>query len=196
MNAYQRFVLVAVSTLALAAGAIGCSAGDDSTSTNDGTDEELKKAKVFTESDEGKTVTVTAASTDYAELATALGRAVTASLGVERPQTLPASSRDLSPALRGESLPGDAFPRELFGQYDLVNSGGGRQMRMLRTERWKLTLHLNAPEQHELYDLAADPGERTNLFGQPGTESVVNDLKTRLRERMAAINDPRRDEIP
>lgn len=125
-----------------------------------------------------------------------MGATVLGMLGVERPQSFSATSRDLSPAIRGDALPGDRFPRELFGQYDLVNSGGGRQMRMLRTERWKLTLHLNAPEQHELYDLAADPGERTNLFGQPGTEAAMNDLKTRLRKQMAAIQDPRMGEIP
>lgn len=119
-----------------------------------------------------------------------MGATVLGMLGIDRPGTLPAASRDLSPAIRGEGLPQESFPRELFGQYDLVNSGGGRQMRMVRTERWKLTLHLNAPEHHELYDLASDPGERKNLYGQPGTEAAVDDLKSRLRRQMTAIHDP------
>jgi uncharacterized sulfatase len=122
--------------------------------------------------------------------ATALGL-----LAVEKPAAMPANSRDFSAAVRGEQLPAGKFPHELFGQYDLVNSGGKRHMRMVRTDRWKLILHLNAPEQNELYDLAADPGERTNRFGQPGAEDAVRDLTRRLRKQMAAIGDPRLDEV-
>ena len=55
---------------------------------------------------------------------------------------------------------------------------------------------MNAKPQNELYDLAADPGERTNLFGQPGTEDTVRELTQRLRRHMAAINDPRLNEVP
>ncbi len=117
-------------------------------------------------------------------------------LGVERPAAVPATSRDFSPAVRGEKLPAAGFPRELFGQYDLVNNPTKRHMRMVRTDRWKLVLHLNASPQHELYDLATDPSERKNLFGQPGTEETVRELTQRLRRHMAAINDPRLGEVP
>jgi arylsulfatase A-like enzyme len=116
-------------------------------------------------------------------------------LGVEKPQSMPANSRDLSAAVHGGNLAAEKFPHELFGQYDLVNSGGGRHMRMIRTDRWKLNLHLNEPAQHELYDLAADPGERTNLFGKPGMEEAVRDLRQRLCRHMAAIKDPRLGEV-
>ena len=116
-------------------------------------------------------------------------------LGVAKPESMPKSTRDFSAALRGEKLPAEKFQHELFGQYDLINAKAERHMRMIRTERWKLVLHLNAPQQHELYDLEADPGERTNMFGRAGTEDATSDLTAQLRERMTAIRDPRVDEL-
>ena len=64
-------------------------------------------------------------------------------------------------------------------------------MRMIRTDRWKLILHLNAPDQDELYDLAADPDEQTNLFGAPERAGTTRKLTGRLRKHMAAIDDPK-----
>jgi choline-sulfatase len=116
-------------------------------------------------------------------------------LGIEKPAAVAVASRDYSAAVRGETLSAEAFPHELFGQYDLVNNPTKRHMRMVRTDRWKLILHLNAAPQNELYDLAADPGERKNLFGQPGTEDTVRDLTKRIRRHMAAIKDPRLQEV-
>jgi uncharacterized sulfatase len=117
-------------------------------------------------------------------------------LQVERPAGVPERSRDFSPAVRGEALSAEAFPQELFGQYDLVNNPTKRSMRMLRTDPWKLILHLNAPAQHELYDLAADPGERTNLFGQPAHAVVVRELTARIKAQMELISDPKLPDLP
>ncbi len=117
-------------------------------------------------------------------------------LGLARPVGAPARSRDFSPAVAGERLPAEVFRRELFGQYDLVNNPTKRSMRMMRTERWKLILHLNAPPQHELYDLAADPGEQTNRFGDPAVADVVRELTGRIRAEMVAIADPRLADMP
>ena len=117
-------------------------------------------------------------------------------LGLAEPAAMPARSRDFSAAVRGEALPADRFPHELFGQYDLVNNPTKRSMRMIRTDRWKLILHLNAPQQHELYDLAADPGERVNVFGTPERADTVRELSGRIRAQMQAIGDPRLGELP
>lgn len=117
-------------------------------------------------------------------------------LEIEKPAAIPANSRDYSAALRGEKLPDAAFPHELFGQYDLINDAPPRYMRSFRNDRWKLVRHLNAALQNELYDLAADPGESANLFGQPGTEATVRELTGKLRQKMVAIHDPRLNELP
>jgi uncharacterized sulfatase len=117
-------------------------------------------------------------------------------LGIERPANAPTASRDYSAAIRGEALAEAAFPRELFGQYDLINNPTKRHMRMIRTERWKMILHLNAQPQHELYDLSADVGELTNVYGQPGNADTIRELTKRLRDQMAKIGDPRLTELP
>lgn len=46
--------------------------------------------------------------------------------------------------------------------------------RMIRTERWKLVVREIA--DHELYDLAADPGELNNLWGRPEHAATVQEL--------------------
>ncbi len=48
---------------------------------------------------------------------------------------------------------------------------------MLRTADWKLVTRVNGKD--ELYDLKADPKEKHNVFGQPGTEAVTAELKNR-----------------
>ena len=88
------------------------------------------------------------------------------------------------------------FPHELFGQYDLINDAPARYMRMMRTDRWKLVLHLNTPEQNELYDMASDAGESTNLFGRPEHAEVIRELTAKIRTKMQNINDPRIKELP
>ncbi len=64
--------------------------------------------------------------------------------------------------------------------------------RAIRTDQWKLVLR-NPEGPHELYDMKADPGERFNLFGQPGTESVKAGLQKRLEAFFAEYADPRYD---
>ena len=64
-------------------------------------------------------------------------------------------------------------------------------MRMLRTDRWKLVLHLdkdNHPladgSRHELFDLKSDPEELTNLYGKPSGATIQQQLDTQLRAWM------------
>lgn len=48
---------------------------------------------------------------------------------------------------------------------------------MLRTGDWKLVSRVNGKD--ELYDLNADRHELQNIFGRPGTERVVGELKSK-----------------
>ena len=52
--------------------------------------------------------------------------------------------------------------------------------RGIRTERHKLIHYTNEPEEFELYDLQADPGETTNLYGRPEAAGLQKNLLTRL----------------
>lgn len=48
-------------------------------------------------------------------------------------------------------------------------------------QAWKL-IHFYKEDAWELYDLNADPTEIRNIYGQPGTEQITAQLKTKLKE--------------
>jgi choline-sulfatase len=50
---------------------------------------------------------------------------------------------------------------------------------MLRTGRWKINIYHG--EGHELFDLATDPGEQTNLAGRPELAAVERQLLRRVQ---------------
>ena len=50
--------------------------------------------------------------------------------------------------------------------------------KMIRSKQWKYNYYPRGYE--ELYDLANDPGEFTNLAADPGYKSIVDDMKGRL----------------
>ncbi len=51
---------------------------------------------------------------------------------------------------------------------------------VVTAEGWKLN-YSPILHQHELYNLRDDPYEKQNLYGQAGTQDLVQDLETRLR---------------
>jgi arylsulfatase A-like enzyme len=67
------------------------------------------------------------------------------------------------------SLPG-------FDELNPVTQSGN--MKMVRRGDWKLTFDMMGSGQ--LYDLAKDPYELTNLFGQPGATAIQNQLMADL----------------
>lgn len=92
--------------------------------------------------------------------------------------------RSLLPLLRKEG--GVEWRDAYFDNYDM-RYGGRDHMRMVRTDRWKLVLHSNSKKPlledgkpHELFDLAADPGELKNLFGDSSVADVQHELQKRL----------------
>ena len=48
----------------------------------------------------------------------------------------------------------------------------------------------NDIDEWELYDLQADPTEMRNIYGQPGTEEIIKDLKAQLTALQEQYNDP------
>jgi len=100
-------------------------------------------------------------------------------VGLSNPQAdeLPGSS--FAPLLRGESANG----REtvvVFDEYGPV--------RMIRSRRWKY-VHRYPYGPHELYDLAADPEEETNLFGAAETEEITRSMRAELTEYFNRYGD-------
>ena len=101
-------------------------------------------------------------------------------LGIENPETANLPGKSFAPLLSGQPLPG----REsvvVFDEYGPV--------RMIRTREWKY-VHRYPYGPHELYDLANDPGERTNLYGQDEHEPRVRELKARLEGWFICYVDP------
>jgi arylsulfatase A-like enzyme len=75
-------------------------------------------------------------------------------------------------------------------------------VRGVRTDRWKYIRYPHGdggPDRHsaELYDLQKDPGELTNLVGEPSASSTVSELNAELRRLMAATAlTPETDKMP
>ncbi len=67
--------------------------------------------------------------------------------------------------------------------YQFFESGWGvPQHYGIRTKSHKLIHFLSEPENWELYDLESDPNEMVNLYDDPGNETLIQDLKSRLGE--------------
>ncbi|MBI3880123.1 MAG: sulfatase-like hydrolase/transferase [Verrucomicrobia bacterium] len=102
-------------------------------------------------------------------------------LGDKMPAKPKSPGRDFSPALRGEPMPWDNV---MF--YEMETT------RAVRTDDWKYVARFpNGP--FELYDMKADPRERFNLYGQPGTDSKHAELAKRLDDFFTQYADPQYD---
>jgi arylsulfatase A-like enzyme len=79
-----------------------------------------------------------------------------------------------------------AFRKEWFYEYfEWPNPEGVRPHRGIRTERYKLIHYVMDPQEFELYDLANDPGETQNLYGQPQFQTLQQELWNRLQTLQA-----------
>lgn len=98
--------------------------------------------------------------------------------------------RSWLPMLDGQKTPWrDAFLYEYY-EYPAVHCV--RKNRGVRTDRWKLIHFWEQPEEWELYNLAADPDEMTNLAGRPEQAERLKTLRTKLADlrREVADTDP------
>jgi arylsulfatase A-like enzyme len=93
------------------------------------------------------------------------------------PKEPPSPGRDFSRAIKGEQI---EWENVIFYEMETV--------RAIREDRWKyVARHPIGP--HELYDMQADPHERFNLYGQPGTDETRSRLARRLDEFFARYGD-------
>lgn len=108
--------------------------------------------------------------------------------GAEVPSDTKIRGRNFLPLLLGEDLQWD---NELFGQYS-THHQSRTHMRMWRTREWKLVRDFKNPERDELYHLASDPAERTNLIDSDRTDvkKAIERLHRKIVQRMRDIDDP------
>ncbi|SDD85067.1 sulfatase family protein [Auraticoccus monumenti] len=104
-----------------------------------------------------------------------LGPTVLELAGVEVPSWFEA--RSLLPALRGEEYPGRP---EVFSEHarDRILSGTAL-MTMVVRDRWKLVSYLD-PDDGQLFDLEADPGELHDLYDEAEHAPVRAELESAI----------------
>ena len=95
--------------------------------------------------------------------------------------TLKRPGRDFSPMLFGKSQ-----------QWEQVHFYEFENVRAIRTPQWKYIERIHQ-SPNELYDLAANPDEHHNLYGQPEHEQTILALRRRLHEFFDAHVDPKWD---
>ena len=116
------------------------------------------------------------------------------------PTILDLAGLPIPPKLEGKSLlplansADPEFRKEWYYQYyEWPNPEGVRPHRGIRTKEYKLIHYVLEPQEFELYDLANDPGETRNLYG----DSRYADQQQRLWKRMQELQSqvPERPKI-
>ena len=116
-------------------------------------------------------------------------------MGASLPDHL--QGKSLAPVLRGDETLGG---NEVFVQWNGVSDIddrhlGSEEINLRNTQPWRTIvrdgwkLALCASDQCELYDLANDPYEQTNLFDHPDHRHRVRDLAARIRLWQHKNND-------
>jgi uncharacterized sulfatase len=91
------------------------------------------------------------------------------------------------PLLEGRAVPWrDAF----FGSFDQHHYEPAANLRMIRTDAWKLVRNFKAGGDDELYDLANDPYELVNLAGDLKARATRDELAKRLEAWQRRLGDP------
>ena len=108
--------------------------------------------------------------------------------GAEPPSGTVVRGRSILPLLEGRDV---AWDNDFYAEYSMRHYCR-TDMRMHRTERWKLVRDFLNPERDEFYDLREDPAERRNLIGDERGEirAAIEDLHERILGRMREIGDP------
>ena len=105
--------------------------------------------------------------------------------GIDVPRQM--RGRSLAPLLRGESVEWrtDFFYEHLFERETIPKSEG------VRTENLKYVRYFERnPVYEQLFDLAADPNEITNLAGAPSHAAALASLRTRCDELRDSVGGP------
>jgi arylsulfatase A-like enzyme len=103
--------------------------------------------------------------------------------GVKVPDRM--QGRSLIPLVRKEDA---LFRKEWYYEYfEWPNPESVRPCRGIRTERYKLIHYVMEPQEFEMYDLAADPGELHNLYGRQDYLEVQAQLTERLEKLRGEI---------
>ena len=113
--------------------------------------------------------------------------------GVEVPEDMQGVS--LLPLLKGEH-PEDWRDALYYHFYEYPAEHSVKRHYGVRDDRYKLIHFYNDIDQWELYDLAEDPTEMHNIYGQPGTDSITTVMMGKLKNLQEQYEDPIRFTYP
>jgi uncharacterized sulfatase len=110
-----------------------------------------------------------------------------AAADVKLPEDVTVHGRSILPLLKGEKIDWD---NDFYAEYSMQH-GAKTHMRMWRTPQWKLMIDFKNPGRKELYHLAKDPGETTNLIDSdaPEAQHMKKLLTMKIAQRMQDIGD-------
>jgi arylsulfatase A-like enzyme len=95
--------------------------------------------------------------------------------------------RSMVPLLERQDVPWrDGF---IYEYYEYPAEHCIRKNRGIRTARWKLIHYWEQPAEWELFDLANDPGETTNVVDRPEHAAVVERLRQHMEALRAELGD-------
>jgi len=105
-------------------------------------------------------------------------------------------------AMQGKSLVKLAQRKEnqwrqdwLYEYFEYPGAQQVRPHRGVRTTRHKYIHYYLPPQEFELYDLQADPGEKNNLIGNPQYAALRKQLANRLEQLRKETGDHTRDTV-
>ena len=107
--------------------------------------------------------------------------------GAEIPDDIQGVS--LLPLLKGET-PRDWRKSLYYHFYEYPAEHSVKRHYGVRTLTHKLIHFYNDIDHWELYDLQADPTEMNNIYGKPGTEEIVTELKEEMLRLQEQYDDP------
>lgn len=113
--------------------------------------------------------------------------------GVDIPEDIQGES--LLPLLRGEN-PSDWRTALYYHFYEYPAEHSVKRHYGVRDEQYKLIHFYDDIDVWELYDLDSDPMEMHNLYGQPGTEAVLERMMSKLKNVQEQYDDSIRFSYP
>jgi uncharacterized sulfatase len=122
---------------------------------------------------------------------------ILAMAGIEQPQALGLRGENLVPLLTGKK--NDTQRDGVFSFLSFYEDYAYQflsELRMWRTDRWKLVRDFRNPHLDELYDLKNDPGELRNQINNPKHSAIVDVLHAKILHEMRDSNDPALQYLP
>jgi uncharacterized sulfatase len=122
---------------------------------------------------------------------------ILAMAGIEQPQALGLRGENLVPLLTGKK--NDTQRDGVFSFLSFYEDYAYQflsELRMWRTDRWKLVRDFRNPHLDELYDLKNDPGESRNQINNPKHKAIVDALHAKILHEMRDSNDPALQYLP